>query len=247
MRARWCGGLTALSRPAPIRAATAPPPGTDVAPSAGEADSPFRPEHFERQDEADDAAFYAPERMVQHLDETGRAALTGFYREQLPAGGRVLDLMSSWVSHLPEDIDFATVAGLGMNRAELDANPRLSETHVQNLNVDPQLPFSDGAFDACVIALSVQYLTRPLEVFAEIARVLAPGGLCAVSFSNRCFPTKAVAIWQSLGDSDHAGLVGAYFRHTGGFDEPVGLDASPSGVSGDPLFIVTATRTVVSS
>ena len=205
-------------------------------------DSPFTPEHFERQDETDDTAFYAAERMVQHLDEAGRAALTAFYLENLPAGGRVLDLMSSWVSHLPDDMDFAAVTGLGMNRAELDANPRLTEAQVQNLNTEPKLPFADGAFDACVIALSVQYLTRPLEVFAEIARVLAPGGLCAVSFSNRCFPTKAVAIWQALGDSDHAGLVGAYFRHAGGFDEPVGLDVSPSGVSGDPLFVVTAMR-----
>jgi SAM-dependent methyltransferase len=205
-------------------------------------DSTFTPEHFERQDESDDGEFYLPERMVQHLDEAGRAGLTGFYRENLSAGGRVLDLMSSWVSHLPDDVDFSAVAGLGMNRAELDANPRLTETHVQNLNTDPRLPFANGAFDACVIALSVQYLIRPLDVFAEIARVLAPNGLCAVSFSNRCFPTKAVAIWQALGDSDHAGLVGAYFRHGGGFDEPVGLDVSPSGVSGDPLFIVTARR-----
>lgn len=214
------------------------PPDIDVT----SPDSPFTPEHFERQDETDDTTFYAPERMVQHLDEAGRAALTGFYRENLPAGGRVLDLMSSWVSHLPDDMAFAAVAGLGMNRAELAANPRLTESHVQNLNTEPKLPFADGAFDACVIALSVQYLTRPLEVFAEIARVLAPGGLCAVSFSNRCFPTKAVAIWQALGDSDRAGLVGAYFRHAGGFDEPVGLDLSPSGVSGDPLFVVTANR-----
>lgn len=205
-------------------------------------ESPFKPAHFERQDTADDAAFYLPERMVQHLDDAGRAALTGFYREQMPAGGRVLDLMSSWVSHLPEEVAYGCVAGLGMNRAELDANPRLTETHVQNLNTDAKLPFADDAFDACVIALSVQYLTRPLEVFAEIARVLAPGGLCAVSFSNRCFPTKAVAIWQALGDSEHAGLVGAYFRHAGGFDEPVGRDLSPSGVSGDPLFVVTANR-----
>jgi SAM-dependent methyltransferase len=205
-------------------------------------DQPFTPEHFARQDEADDGEFYLPDRMVQHLDEAGRAALTGFYRENLPAGGRILDLMSSWVSHLPDDVDFTTVAGLGMNRAELDANPRLTESHLQNLNTESRLPFADGVFDACVIALAVQYLTRPLEVFAEIARVLAPGGLCVVSFSNRCFPTKAVAIWQALGDSDHAGLVGAYFRHAGGFDEPVGHDPSPSGVSGDPLFAVIAMR-----
>lgn len=227
------------SRPVRIREATAPPPVIDVTP----VESPFKPEHFERQDETDDAAFYIPERMVQHLDDAARAALTAFYREKLPAGGRVLDLMSSWVSHLPDDVEFAAVAGLGMNRAELDANPQITARHVQNLNADPGLPYPDEAFDACVIALSVQYLTRPLEVFAEIARVLVPGGLCSVSFSNRCFPTKAVAIWRALGDSDHAGLVGAYFRHAGGFEEPVGLDLSPSGVSGDPLFIVTAKRT----
>lgn len=225
-------------RPAPIRAAMVLPSDTDVTP----VESPFKPEHFERQDETDDATFYMPERMVQHLDDAGRAALTAYYREHLPAGGRVLDLMSSWVSHLPDDVEFAAVAGLGMNRAELDANLRLTARHVRNLNEDPRIPFEDAAFDACVIALSVQYLTRPLDLFAEIARVLVPRGLCAVSFSNRCFPTKAVAIWRALGDSDHAGLVGAYFRHAGGFDEPVGMDLSSSGVSGDPLFVVTAQR-----
>jgi hypothetical protein len=203
---------------------------------------PFKPEHFVRQDETDDAAFYVSERMVQHLDDAGRAALTACYREKLPAGGRVLDLMSSWVSHLPEDVDFGAVAGLGMNQTELDANPRLTARHVRNLNIDPRMPFEDAAFDACVIALSVQYLTRPLEVFAEIARVLVPGGSCVVSFSNRCFPTKAVAIWRALGDGDHAGLVGAYFRHAGGFADPIGINLSPSGVSGDPLFVVTAMR-----
>jgi SAM-dependent methyltransferase len=216
------------------------PPASDPMPDP--AVSPFRPEHFARQDERGDAEFYVPERMVQHLDDAGRAALTGFYSDHLPAGGRVLDLMSSGVSHLPGDIAFATVAGLGMNRSELAANPRLTEHHVHDLNADPRLPFDDGAFEACLIALSVQYLTRPLEVFAEIARVLAPGGLCVVSFSNRCFPTKAVAIWCALDDGGHAGLVGAYFRYAGGFDEPVGLDISPSGVAGDPLFVVTARR-----
>lgn len=204
--------------------------------------SPFKPEHFAREDSADDVLFYVPERLVQHLDDAGRAALTAFYAEHLPAGGRVLDLMSSWISHLPQDMLFDEVAGLGMNRAELAANPRLSDHHVHDLNTDPRLPFDGGAFDACLIALSVQYLTQPLEVFAEIARVLVPGGLCVISFSNRCFPTKAVAIWRALDDGGHTGLVGAYFRHAGGFNEPVGLDISPSGVAGDPLFVVTARR-----
>ena len=205
-------------------------------------DPPFKPEHFVRHDSADDAEFYVQERMVQHIDNAGRGALAAFYAEHLPAGGRILDLMSSWVSHLPADIEFANVAGLGMNRAELEANPRLTEARVHDLNADPRLPYGDGIFDVCLIALSVQYLIRPLEVFAEIARVLAPGGLCIVSFSNRCFPTKAVAIWLELGDAEHAGLVGAYFCHAGGFSEPVGLNLSASGVLGDPLLVVTANK-----
>lgn len=208
---------------------------------AGTGDPPaFRPEHFARADEGDDAVFYAGERLVQHLDEAGRAALTGFYREILPPGGRVLDLMSSWVSHLPEDVAFAHVAGLGMNRAELDANPRLDERVVQDLNRLPDLPWADASFDAGLIALSVQYLTQPVSVFAEIARVLAPGGVCGVAFSNRCFPTKAVALWRGLGDAEHAWLVREYFARAGGFE---GVDAkvlARGGIGTDPLFAVTA-------
>lgn len=203
------------------------------------ADVPFRPEHFARLDEADDAAFYLPPRLVTHLDEPGIAALTAFYRDFVPAGGAVLDLMSSWVSHLPDDVAYGAVAGLGMNQQELDANPRLTTRIVQDLNKTPVLPFEDGAFDACLIALSVQYLTRPLEVFAEIARVLKPGGGCAVSFSNRCFPTKAVAVWRGFGDGEHVLLVSEYFRCAGGFEEPVFADLSP-GPSSDPLFVVSA-------
>jgi hypothetical protein len=219
---------------------TAPRAVSDV--SGDGSDSPFRPEHFARVDQSDDADFYVPERMVHHLDDAARARLTGWYRDNLPAGGRILDLMSSWVSHLPDDIAYGAVAGLGMNRAELDANPRLTDRVVHDLNADPRLPFAGESFDACLIALSVQYLTRPLEVFAEIGRVLAPGGLCAVSFSNRCFPTKAVAIWRALGDGDHVGLVGMYLRHAGGFAEPVHADLSPPALLADPLFVVTARR-----
>ena len=199
----------------------------------------FEPEYFARRDNADDAEFYVPPRLVHHLDQPARDALTDFYRRTIPADARVLDLMSSWVSHLPDDAGYATVAGLGMNRAELDANPRLSDRVVQNLNSDPRLPYGDDSFDACLIALSVQYLTDPLAVFAEIARVLAPSGVCAVSFSNRCFPTKAVAIWQALDDPGHAGLVVTYFRRTPGFGEPAFDDLSPDPRT-DPLFVVSA-------
>src|SRR3546814_4236749 len=120
--------------------------------------------------------------------------------------------MSSCVSHLPEHPAYAAVAALGIIRAELDSNPRLGVRLVQDLIRDPALPWRDGAFDACLIALSVQYLTRPVEVFAEIARVLVPGGLCVVSFSNRCFPTKAVALWRAFGAAERAWLVREYFR-----------------------------------
>ena len=199
----------------------------------------FEPEYFARRDDADDAEFYVLPRLVHHLDQPARDALTEFYRRTIPDGARVFDLMSSWVSHLPEDAEYASVEGLGMNREELDANPRLTDRVVHNLNRDPRLPYGDGSFDACLIALSVQYLTDPLAVFAEIARVLAPGGLCAVSFSNRCFPTKAVAIWQALDDPGHAGLVVTYLRRTPGFAEPAFEDLSPCPRT-DPLFVVSA-------
>lgn len=199
----------------------------------------FEPDYFARRDNRDDAEFYVPPRLVHHLDQPARDALTDFYRRTIPEGARVLDLMSSWVSHLPEDVEYAAVAGLGMNREELDANPCLTDRVVHNLNRDPRLPYGDDSFDACLIALSVQYLTDPLAVFAEIGRVLAPGGLCAVSFSNRCFPTKAVAIWQALDDPGHAGLVVTYFRRTPCFAEPAFDDLSPDPRT-DPLFVVSA-------
>lgn len=203
------------------------------------ADLKFLPEHFARVDEDDDAAFYVPPRMVHHLDEPARDALTSFYADVLPENARVLDLMSSWVSHLPEQ-NIAHVTGLGMNQSELDANPLLTDRHVQNLNVDPTLPFEASSFDACLIALSVQYLTRPLEVFAEIGRVLVPGGICAVSFSNRCFPTKAVAVWKALDGSGHIGLVTTYLRQSGMFEDPVYADLSPNPGRSDPLYVVHA-------
>ena len=205
-------------------------------------DDPFSAEYFTRLDDSDDAEFYAPPRLVTHLDDPGIGALTEFYRRFVPAGGDVLDLMTSWISHLPDEVSYGSVAGLGMNRDELDANPRLSERVIHNLNTAPRLPFDDGAFDACLIALSVQYLTQPLEIFGEIARVLRPGGGCAVSFSNRCFPTKAVEVWRGLNDAGHCWLVGEYFRRAGGFDDAVVADLSPGDGTADPLFVVSAQR-----
>jgi SAM-dependent methyltransferase len=153
---------------------------------------------FDKADPSPDAEFYAYPRLVTHIDDGAIATVTRVYRERLPPGGTVLDLMSSWVSHLPEDIAYASVIGHAMNEEELAANPRLSRWFVQDLNIDPALPFGDGVFDGVCLCVSVQYLQRPVEVFREVGRVLRPDAPFVVSFSNRCFPTKAVAIWQSL-------------------------------------------------
>ena len=210
-------------------------------------DSPaLPPEWFRRADESPDEAFYASPRFVTHIDEGAIAAVTQLYREWFPAGGRVLDLMSSWVSHLPPEVAYARVAGLGMNQAELAANPRLSDFIVQNLNVDPRLPFADGEFDAAGLCVSIDYLADPVSVLRETARVLRPGGPLVVTFSNRCFPTKAVAAWHALDDAGHGALVAALFRAAGGdiWMPAETFDRSPSspGSLGDPLFAVVARR-----
>lgn len=191
---------------------------------------------FDKQDAGDDLAFYAPSRLVTHIDADAIHALTGFYRAALPTGGRILDLMSSWISHLPDDRDYAEVVGHGMNVDELVANPRLSRWFVQDLNRDPTLPLNENAFDAALCCVGVQYLQRPVAAFAEIRRVLVAGAPFVVSFSNRCFPTKAVAIWRSLDTNGHAALVRLYLERAG-FAE-VTLEVLADGRSSDPLIAV---------
>jgi hypothetical protein len=203
-----------------------------------QADFPL--EFFERQDEADDAGFYAVPRFVVHIDADTIQALTQAYRDLLPPGGAILDLMSSWVSHLPEEMEFDRVAGLGMNDPELAKNPRLTERIVHDLNRAPELPFEDGSFDAVVNAVSIQYLTRPVEVFRSCARVLRPGGLHAVALSHRCFPTKAIRAWHVLPPRERLEVVRTYFMIAGGYEEAEIEDRSPADA--DPLWIVTARR-----
>jgi SAM-dependent methyltransferase len=196
--------------------------------------------YFARLDESDDALFYTEPRLVLHIDPATVAALTQVYREELAPGADLLDLMSSWVSHLPEERDFGRVAGLGMNGAELGANPRLSERHVRDLNAKPALPFADAGFDAVLCAVSVQYLTRPVEVFREAARVLRPGGKLLIATSHRMFPTKAIAAWHGLGAADRLRLQQRYVELAGGFGEPRLLDRSPPDA--DPLWVWVARR-----
>jgi SAM-dependent methyltransferase len=168
---------------------------------------------FTKLDAEDDEIFYEPPRLVCHIDEGAIAGLTGFYRKVLPPDGVLLDLMSSWVSHLPPEIGYKEVIGHGMNAAELAANPRLSRWFIQNLNRDTSLPLGDGSVDAAMMCVSMQYLQQPVAVLREVARVLRPGAPLVVSFSNRCFWTKAVAIWRALDDEGHARLVERYLRH----------------------------------
>jgi hypothetical protein len=170
---------------------------------------------FAKLDGEEDELFYEAPRLVYHIDDNAVAALTEFYRRVLPPGGVLLDLMSSWVSHLPPEVDYAEVVGHGMNPAELAANPRLSRRFVQNLNRDSALPLADNSIDAVTICVSIQYLQQPVAVLREIARVLRPGAPVVISFSNRCFWTKAVAIWRGLDDAGHARLVELYLSQAG--------------------------------
>ena len=195
------------------------------------------PRAFAKADASPDAAFYAAPRFVTHIDDGAIAAVTALYRALFPAGGTVLDLMSSWVSHLPEEVAYAEVIGHGMNAEELAANPRLDRWFVQDLNRDPSLPLGDGSVDAAGLCVSIQYLQRPVEVLREVARVLRPGGVAAVTFSNRCFPTKAVAIWQALDGQDQCGLVALYLQRAG-FAGVEARELAPAGGGGDPLWAV---------
>ena len=195
---------------------------------------------FDRQDESSDALFYQVARLVVHIDEATIHALSGFYRETLTEGADVLDLMSSWVSHLPEQPSLGRVVGLGMNGQELTANPALSDWVVHDLNEEPRLPFEDESFDFVLNAVSVQYLKRPFEVFRDIARVLRPGGISIVAMSHRCFPTKAIRFFHGSSGAERCELVRQYHVRDEAFSQSRVLDRSPRGA--DPLWIVMGRR-----
>lgn len=200
---------------------------------------PFPPGFFDRADPGPDDRFYAPARLVTHIDEDAVAAVGALY-EELGLTGTVLDLMGSWVSHFSTPPAHLTV--LGMNAAELAANPAATATVVHDLNADPVLPFADAAFDAAVCCVSVDYLVRPVEVFADVARVVRAGGLFVCTFSNRCFPTKTIRGWLLTDDEQHCELVAEYFRRAGGWDAPVAQRRTPAAHRGDPLLAVWARR-----
>jgi FKBP-type peptidyl-prolyl cis-trans isomerase 2 len=177
----------------------------------------FADRPFARRDETDDARFYEPPRLVSHVDAQASQTIQTLYARLLPPGSKVLDLMSSWQSHLPDSLPLTSLVGLGMNEAELRHNPRLTGNLIHDLNRSPKMPFADREFDVVICNLSVEYLTRPLEVFQEVARILRPGGRFIHTFSTRWFPPKVIRIWPELHEFERLGLVLEYFSRSGKF------------------------------
>jgi SAM-dependent methyltransferase len=193
------------------------------------------PQMFTRMDEAPDAEFYREPRFVNHIDTATIAALTSFYKDFVPAGSDVLDLMSSWVSHLPTDAAYARVAALGMNEAELQANPQASEHCVHDLNTSPELPYDPGSFDRALIAVSIQYLIQPVEVLSSVAQILREDGAICIAMSHRLFPSKAILAFHRLPPAERIKLVSEYLSMAG-FPHVEFVDASPADA--DPLWLV---------
>ena len=198
---------------------------------------------FRREDETSDDLFYAEPRLVVHVADHAVQVISGYLGRVLPRDGVILDLMSSWRSHLPRDMEMQSVVGLGLNAVEMAENPQLDRAVVHDLNADPRLPFDDDAFDAAVVTVSIQYMVRPVEVFTEVNRILRPGGGFHVIYSTRMFPTKAVAIWKTLDDGLRAGLIGSYFRSSGSWESLQALDVgSQAALLADPVYAVSARK-----
>lgn len=205
----------------------------------------FPAKFFRREDESSDPEFYVVPRLVVHIDDGAVAAVSAYLGSVLPADGAVLDLMSAWRSHLPESYVPGEMVGLGMNEVELRENPQLDERIVHDLNANPTLPLDSDRFAAAMVVVSIQYMTRPIETFREVCRVLKTGGTFHVIFSDRLFPTKAVAVWQALPEAKRRGeLIAAYFAEAGGWSVPEFVDRSPErdGRYADPLYIVRAVK-----
>ncbi|MBS3755839.1 MAG: methyltransferase domain-containing protein [Desulfobacterales bacterium] len=210
------------------------------------------PGAFARDDETDDTRFYEKPRLVTHIDDRAIETISGLYGEFLSPEMRVLDLMSSWRSHVPENARPKEMIGLGMNAREMEDNPQLTDFVIHDLNEKPQLPFADNTFDRIICTVSVEYMTRPLEIFIESARILKPGGVLIHTFSNRWFPPKVIRLWTELHEFEHMGLVMDYFLRTEkftdlatfssrGWDRPETDRYWPDMPQSDPVFAVWGT------
>ncbi len=212
---------------------------------------PLQPDQRTKLDDTEDSLFYSSPRFVTHVDEGFIQQLTDLYRSRLQPNTRIFDMMSSWVSHLPEEIKFAHIEGHGLNVEELARNPQLNHYFVQNLNDNPKLPLKEKDFDAVINTVSVQYLQYPEAVFSEIHRILKPGGVAIFSFSNRMFYQKAIQAWREGSEASRVELVKSYFQSVPGFSTPEVIarkSDTPSflqwlGASGgDPFYAVISYR-----
>jgi len=223
-------------------------------PSNSYAKALFNEKAFSRVDESEDSIFYDTDRFVTHLDslalETVERLIDRLVIEENPS---ILDLMASWDSHISSRFKSSRIVGLGLNKNELSSNRALSDYVIHDLNRNPELPFSDGSFDIVVNTVSVDYLTRPIEVFRQVGRILKPGGLFLVVFSNRMFPEKAVKIWRESSDDERIMLVEDYFRETGAFEKarlfvskgrprPEQDKYAYLGTASDPIYAVYAEK-----
>ena len=198
---------------------------------------------FYREDESDDSLFYLEPRLLVHIDDAAINELGKYLYDQLPERGTILDLMSSWRSHIPETVVTGEVYGLGMISEEMSDNPQLDQWIVKDINKDPHLPYEENLFDAVMVVVSVQYMTNPIQIFKEVNRVLKINGKFHVVYSNRMFPTKATKIWKVFDDIERASLIGSYFANSGGWSVPNAINLSPTGnFPSDPLFAVSAQK-----
>ena len=210
-----------------------------ILPRALQSSDHFPADFFTRSDDSDDTRFYEPERLVKHIDDAAISAVGALY-DELRINGRVLDMMGSWISHFAKAPDELVV--LGMNWTELHANPMAAEVLAHDLNTTPTLPFEDNHFDDVVCAVSVDYLTQPIRVFVDVQRILKPGGRLVCTFSNRCFPTKAIRGWLLATEAQRCDIVARYFELAGGFT-PATIENRTGTALGDPLYAVWATAT----
>lgn len=212
---------------------------------------PLGPDQRTKLDDSDDKLFYSYPRFVTHVDEGFIQQLKDLYRDRLKPNTRIFDMMSSWVSHLPEEMKFAHVEGHGLNAEELARNPRLDHYFVQDINENPKLPLKEQDFDAVLNAVSVQYLQYPEAVFTEMYRILKPGGVAIISFSNRMFYQKAIQEWRDGSEASRVELVKSYFESVPGFSPPEVIARQSSAPNflqwlgaggGDPFYAVIAYR-----
>ena len=208
---------------------------------------------FQREDDGTDLVFYTKPRFVQHLDDRAIEVITDLYGRFVHDGMRVLDLMSSWTSHLPEGLHLEKLSGLGLNAEELEKNKELSDWVVHDLNENPILPYKAESYDAVVCTVSIEYLVDPETVFKEIGRILKPGGTFIVTFSNRWFPEKVINIWKDLHEFERMGLVMDYFQKSDMFTDletysvrslarPTSDKYFPELMDSDPVYAVWGYR-----